>query len=384
MSSSGLISTTGVLAGGTYSVSGTDSDTHGDTGTWTYTLKVTATVSFSANGGSGSMSGETASAPTALTLNTFVRKGYTFIGWSTTPAGTGVSYANGALYPFTSTTVLFARWKLGALPKHTITFFANGGAGRTASEVENAPTAIEANHFIRHGYVFVEWSTSPRGAGHSYKPGVTYAFKSSMTLYARWKKVAVKAPKPPKVPTHVVTFFANGGTGKMAAETKRHPATLTSNGFRRSHYAFEGWNTKPDGKGVAYENRATYSFKSSTNLYAQWKKITPAPLPIAGGTIVGPFAPGSSSLTPGLESQLQVLAAAAKSKGTTQITLYGCGDEVGSTSQASAELGRARAGAVATYLGARLADIGLKGWTISITTASPSADEVGSVVATLS
>ncbi len=235
VSSSGVISTTGVLPGGTFSISGTDSDTHGDTGTWTYTLKVTATVTFSANGGMGAMSAESASAPTALSLNAFVRKGYTFVGWNTSPTGTGVSYANGAQFPFASTTVLFAQWKQGTLPFHTITFVANGGTGRTASEVENAPTAVAANHFTRHGYAFVDWSTTARGKGRTFEPGNTYAFKKSITLYARWRKVVSTPPKPPKPPktlSHVVTFFANGGTGKMAVESKKNPAALTFDGFR--------------------------------------------------------------------------------------------------------------------------------------------------------
>ena len=44
VSSSGLVSTTGALSVGSYTVSGTDSDTYGDAGTWTYTLKVTSTA----------------------------------------------------------------------------------------------------------------------------------------------------------------------------------------------------------------------------------------------------------------------------------------------------------------------------------------------------
>ena len=44
VSPSGLISTTRILSGGTYSVSGTASDPFGDTGTFTYTLTVTAVL----------------------------------------------------------------------------------------------------------------------------------------------------------------------------------------------------------------------------------------------------------------------------------------------------------------------------------------------------
>jgi uncharacterized repeat protein (TIGR02543 family) len=68
------------------------------------------TVVFNANGGSGTMANETQSAPTALTPNAFTRTGYTFAGWNTAANGTGTSYADGASYPFTASTTLYAQW----------------------------------------------------------------------------------------------------------------------------------------------------------------------------------------------------------------------------------------------------------------------------------
>jgi len=44
VSGTGAITTTGALAAGAYTVSGTDADADGDTGTWSFTLTVTATV----------------------------------------------------------------------------------------------------------------------------------------------------------------------------------------------------------------------------------------------------------------------------------------------------------------------------------------------------
>ena len=45
------------------------------------------TVTFNANGGTGTMSTQTANVPTALTLNAFTRIGYTFSGWNTAASG---------------------------------------------------------------------------------------------------------------------------------------------------------------------------------------------------------------------------------------------------------------------------------------------------------
>ena len=194
--------------------------------TLTVTLTVTviatgATVTFHANGGRGTMSPEQASAPTALTLNRFTRRGYTFVGWSTSAKGPGVSYANGSLYSFGTSTSLFARWKKGTVPDRTLTFRANGGKGVMRSEIENAPTAISADRFTRAGYKFLDWNTKPNGSGHRLSSGTTYPFTKSLILYAQWKKIT-KAPtktptkKPTKTPKKTSTRCCSRPTGAPA------------------------------------------------------------------------------------------------------------------------------------------------------------------------
>ena len=364
VSASGVISTSGPLATGTYKVSGNDSDVHGDTGTWTYTLTVTGvvvTVTFEANGGGGSMTPQNESEPTALSLNSFTWPGHTFVDWNTLANGSGVSYANGSVFPFNESTKLFAQWKSGKAPSRTITFNANGGKGSTSSEVDNTPTAISANHFTRAGFTFVDWATSANGSGERFKGGSTYSFKKSITLYAQWKKLA----SPSKF---TVTFVANGGTGTMSAEDHGGAGILTPNHFTRVGYIFSGWNTVPNGSGVSYANRASYAFSSSATLYAQWKRDkTVAPTPIEKTAMtIGPFGLGSSALSPNLDSLVDNLAEIAKADGSKQIALLGYGDADSST---SAQLGQKRAQAVAIYLEKSLSALGLKGWTISLASA---------------
>lgn len=74
------------------------------------TANVTNTVTFNANGGSGSMSTQTASAPTALTSNTFTRTDYAFAGWNTAANGTGQSFNNASTFYFTNDVTLYAQW----------------------------------------------------------------------------------------------------------------------------------------------------------------------------------------------------------------------------------------------------------------------------------
>jgi uncharacterized repeat protein (TIGR02543 family) len=76
-------------------------------------LAVTSySVTFDANGGSGSMTNQTASVATALSSNLFTRSGYSFVGWNTAANGSGTSYTDGASYSFASNVTLYAQWQI--------------------------------------------------------------------------------------------------------------------------------------------------------------------------------------------------------------------------------------------------------------------------------
>lgn len=84
-----------------------------------------------------------------------------------------------------------------------------------------------------------------------------------LVLYAKWEKDPVKV---------VITFRAQGGTGTMKPQTivQDKPATLVPNAYKRSGYLFSGWNTKPNGSGTSYADKASITITSDTTLYAQW------------------------------------------------------------------------------------------------------------------
>lgn len=48
----------------------------------------------------------------------------------------------------------------------------------------------------------------------------------------------------------------SGSTAKMTDLEYNQTYTLTANGFKRNGYTFTGWNTKEDGSGKAYKNKA--------------------------------------------------------------------------------------------------------------------------------
>ena len=163
------------------------------------------------------------------------------------------------------------------------------------------------------GTVF-EWLTDTKGTGawklYSYKitmgssgtTGQTFGYvaanadSGSSTATVTWYLGANQITKSPTtaqtftagagdtwmyalwVPNqYTVTYNSNGGSGSMAADTAYYGSsyTIKSNSFERTGYTFNGWNTKSDGSGSSYNDKASISsVNQAITLYAQWKAIS--------------------------------------------------------------------------------------------------------------
>ncbi|MCI7097970.1 MAG: InlB B-repeat-containing protein [Lachnospiraceae bacterium] len=254
----------------------------GSTGNRTLYAKWSAntyTIKFSGNGAkSGSMASKTSlkyGISYMLPANTFQAKiGYIFNGWNTKADGSGKSYANKAsVKNLTSknggVVTLYAQWKK---VKYTITYKLNGGTnakGNPSSYYVTTLTIKLANP-TRTGYTFKGWY-----ADSSYRTKVTSITKGSTgnrRLYAKWS-----------ANTYTIKFNGNGAkSGSMASKASLKYGisyTLPANTFQaKIGYIFNGWNTKADGSGKSYANKASVKNLTSKNggvvtLYAQWKKV---------------------------------------------------------------------------------------------------------------
>ena len=157
---------------------------------------------------------------------------------------------------------------IGVAPSYTVTFNSNGGSGTMAPQTANTPTPLNANAFMRTGYTFAGWGTSPGGPA-ILGNGVTYSFAANITLYAQWT-----------INQYTLTYNGNGNTGGTApgSVTQNYNTSVSVAGagtLTRSGYTFGGWNTADDGSGTGYAPSSTFTFPgANTTLFAVWNPIT--------------------------------------------------------------------------------------------------------------
>lgn len=171
--------------GGTKSASGSIS----------ISAKTSYTVSYSANGGSGAPGKQTKWHGTALTLSSTkpTRKGYSFLGWSTSASATSATWSAGGSYTTNASDTLYAVWKANT---YTVSFDANGGVGAPSSQTKTygESLTLSTTKPTRTNYIFKGWGTSSSSTTVAYQPGGAYTANTSKKLYALWT-LSYKKPR---------------------------------------------------------------------------------------------------------------------------------------------------------------------------------------------
>ena len=204
----------------------------------------------------------------AIGANGWTVDGYTFIGWATSPDGSGARYAPGARWTANGTLTLYAQWTPG---QAGLTYDGNGATGgKTDPQTGKTDEKINVrdNGFTRDGYMFVTWNTQADCKGKAVDPGDEWTLQGSGTLYACWAGTA-----------QTLAYHGNGATGgNTAVQSGKTGDELTTNanGFTRDGYTFVRWDTAKDGSGTAYgegkNGVSQYVMKPAGNdLYAIWK-----------------------------------------------------------------------------------------------------------------
>lgn len=251
----------------------------------------TYTVSYIGNGNTG---GSTASSKhtydkaQALTTNGFTKTGYSFSGWNTKADGSGTAYANKAsVKNLTSsndvTIKLHAQW---SAKSYTLTYNGNGGTTPAAKTALYDSKWGTLSTSTRIGYVFVGWYDAASGGVRITSDTLCIGNK---TVYAHWMPI-----------TYSIFYNGNGSTdGATGASSHIYDTVskLTANGFARAGYTFAGWNTKADGSGTDYNDKASISNLTTVDgqtitLYAQWR-LNPVTVSVPRSLILNQDGDGS-------------------------------------------------------------------------------------------
>lgn len=205
-----------------------------------------------------------------------------FGGWAKTSSG-GVAYANkgtlknvlkedGNTVENGDTVTLYATWIVG---KYAVNFDANGGSG-TTDGIEAETTGgvtLPANGFSKTGYSFTGWGTTAEGgiiytAETTTDSALTIEIGACVTLYAQWKAnsynvefstTGVRSNSRDAVDTLPAVAKNCTVEGSMASMTLTYDTATTLTDFAFSSptgYKFVNWNTKEDGTGASYSDKA--------------------------------------------------------------------------------------------------------------------------------
>jgi len=230
------------------------------------------TVTFDKNDddATGTMEPQTMSSgvETALSVNAFVKTGWTFAGWATSATGE-VELEDGAAFTIDATDVkLYAVW---SETTHKVTFNKNDvtatGTMAVQNVAEGAEATLSANAFVKAGSSFTGWATSATGAVVYADAAVYTMGTADVTLFAKWA-----------ANTHKVTFDKNdaAATGTMTVQniTEGSASPLSANAYTKAGSSFTGWATSATGA-VVYTDAASYTMGTAdVTLYATWSANT--------------------------------------------------------------------------------------------------------------
>lgn len=155
----------------------------------------------------------------------------------------------------------------------------------TTSTIKVTATATDATATTtscQSGVYSYSFYNSKTNTWSNYQTSSSYTFSglSSGTNYTIKVKAKDKAGNisgeksitATTLAAYTVTYYANGGTGAPASQTKTHGTALTLSSTipTRNGYSFIGWGTSPDGS-VYTQPYGTYSTDANLSLYALWQ-----------------------------------------------------------------------------------------------------------------
>ena len=191
------------------------------------------------------------------------KAGYAFGGWYLDEDGnneiTGIS--KGTVGNIT----IYAKWNANM---YTVKYDGNGalsGSVEDSIHTFDVAKALNANNFVRPGYLFLGWSTSKTATNKTYSDMEVVSNLSTtpndvVTLYAVWQII-----------TYKITYYLDGGKNNSANPSvyNVNTETIVLKDPSKTGYTFKGWYLDE-----TYTNSITEIIKGSTgdiSVYAKWE-----------------------------------------------------------------------------------------------------------------
>lgn len=246
---------------------------------------INETVKYDANGATSGVVPQETTLPEGTTYTVVGNTGnlaldnHEFAGWNTLANGTGTSYSANDTFILSEDVVLYAQWTpVAAITEYTVSYNANGATSGIVPNGSNMPEGStysvlgNTGNLTLENNVFSGWNTLANGTGTSYSANDTFTLTENVVLYAQWTPVVA-------IIEYTVTYHANGATtgivpgGSIVPEGTIYTVLGNNGKLSLEGNKFTGWNTKEDGSGLSYIERAELNLDGDINLYAQWEKI---------------------------------------------------------------------------------------------------------------
>lgn len=154
----------------------------------------------------------------------------------------------------------------------------NGEIGNLTLYAVWSTEHVQLPELNREGYAHTEWTLQGSNVVIG-KAGANYPVTEDISLSAKWSDS--------NLIKYTIQYNGNGATsGNTVDPSSRVHSVLTNwqvapNGFVKTGYQFNGWNTKADGSGIAFGENAFITYvgeevdaNNVVTLYAQWKQNT--------------------------------------------------------------------------------------------------------------
>lgn len=156
-----------------------------------------------------------------------------------------------------------------AVVDYPVTYYLNGGQNAAANPASYRRfQSVVLSGPTKTGYTFAGWYSD--AALKNKVTRIRKGYTGAVTLYAKWTPIQYN-----------IKFNGNGATSgkvsKLSQCTYDGTYRLPANTFKKKYYTFKGWNTKKNGTGKSFKNKAGIRNLTTTNgktitLYAQWTR----------------------------------------------------------------------------------------------------------------